>query len=198
MTLFVQLLFISFYLFNSFAQLKNRFYCWETSRRVVDFGNCQICLKLGSLINTKEFKFIPSKFLKLSRLVNQFIHSAWESIIFISGVGRQLDGSCKLHFLLLSHAKSLESYEGFGKKSDLQKERRWHSWEWEELFTLVLISLFRIIYFCKHFYDEPSIIERLSKTCWATAADSHPNYFGISHSYWWNLFLTGCATSCVA
>ena len=30
------------------------------------------------------------------------------------------------------------------------------------------------------------------------AADSHYNYFGISPSYWRNLFLTGCATSCVA
>ena len=33
------------------------------------------------------------------------------------------------------------------------------------------------------------------------AADSHPNLFGISPSdpsYWGNLFLTGCATSCVA
>ena len=27
------------------------------------------------------------------------------------------------------------------------------------------------------------------------AADSHPNHFGISPSYWKNLFLTGCATS---
>ena len=29
------------------------------------------------------------------------------------------------------------------------------------------------------------------------AADSHPNYFGISLSYWINLILTGCATSCL-
>ena len=29
------------------------------------------------------------------------------------------------------------------------------------------------------------------------AAHSHPNYFGISISYW-NLLLTGCATLCVA
>ena len=29
------------------------------------------------------------------------------------------------------------------------------------------------------------------------AANSRPNYFGISPSYWRNLFRTGCATSCV-
>ena len=42
-------------------------------------------------------------------------------------------------------------------------------------------------------------LERLSKTCWPMyrQPDSRPNYFGISLSYWWNLFLTGCATSCV-
>ena len=30
------------------------------------------------------------------------------------------------------------------------------------------------------------------------AADSHPNFFGLSLSYWINLFLIGRATSCVA
>ena len=37
--------------------------------------------------------------------------------------------------------------------------------------------------------------EVLSKNLLSTvsAADFHPNYFGLSLSYWGNLFLTGCA-----
>ena len=45
------------------------------------------------------------------------------------------------------------------------------------------------------------LLERLSsKTFWENVpgADFHPNCFSISPSYWWILFLTGCATSCVA
>ena len=57
-----------------------------------------------------------------------------------------------------------------------------------QLFTTVLILLGLIIH-------DREVKQNL--LCNVPAADSHPNYFGIS-PYWRNLFLTGCATSSVA